>query len=139
MLDHGIPRFAESGEFVGYIGSCIDVTERRQAQEALEAIALLPSQNPFPVLRIDKTGKLLYMNPASSRLLEELNLTVGNPVSDGLIQPVHASLENARVTKIEVPIGAQSYLVTISPVRDEGYANLYWMDITDWKGMDKTH
>jgi PAS domain S-box-containing protein len=32
LLDHGIPRFSSSGQFLGYIGSCIDITERKQAE-----------------------------------------------------------------------------------------------------------
>lgn len=36
LFDRGVPYSDEAGEFRGYIGSCIDVTERIEAQEALE-------------------------------------------------------------------------------------------------------
>jgi PAS domain S-box-containing protein len=35
LLDHGIPRISAGGDFLGYIGSCIDITERREIEEAL--------------------------------------------------------------------------------------------------------
>jgi PAS domain S-box-containing protein len=35
VLDIGVPRFNPDGSFAGYIGSCIDVTEQRRAQEQL--------------------------------------------------------------------------------------------------------
>jgi PAS domain S-box-containing protein len=35
VLDHGVPRYSPGGDFLGYIGSCIDITERRQAEETL--------------------------------------------------------------------------------------------------------
>jgi PAS domain S-box-containing protein len=35
ILDLGVPRFNPDGSFAGYIGSCIDVTERRRAEEQL--------------------------------------------------------------------------------------------------------
>ncbi|MBV8072519.1 MAG: PAS domain S-box protein, partial [Acidobacteriaceae bacterium] len=35
VLDTGVPRYTSEGEFAGYIGSCIDITERRGAEEAL--------------------------------------------------------------------------------------------------------
>ena len=35
ILDIGVPRFNPDGSFAGYIGSCIDVTEQRRAQEQL--------------------------------------------------------------------------------------------------------
>ena len=38
ILDIGVPRFNSDGTFVGYIGSCIDVTELKLAQEALSGI-----------------------------------------------------------------------------------------------------
>jgi signal transduction histidine kinase len=33
-----VPRFNQDGSFAGYIGSCIDVTERKRAEEALSTI-----------------------------------------------------------------------------------------------------
>lgn len=35
MLDIGVPRFHKDGSFAGYIGSCIDVTDRKLAEDAL--------------------------------------------------------------------------------------------------------
>lgn len=36
IFDRGVPFSDSEGNFKGYIGSCIDVTERREAQDALE-------------------------------------------------------------------------------------------------------
>jgi len=38
LLDRGVPRFNPDGTFAGYIGSCLDVTERKLAEEALASI-----------------------------------------------------------------------------------------------------
>jgi PAS domain S-box-containing protein len=38
VFDVGVPRFNADGRFVGYIGSCLDVTERKRAEEALSTI-----------------------------------------------------------------------------------------------------
>src|SRR6516165_11417172 len=35
VLDTGVPRYRPEGEFAGYIGSAIDITDRRQAEAAL--------------------------------------------------------------------------------------------------------
>lgn len=35
MLDRGRPRIASDGSFKGYIGSCVDITERKEAEAAL--------------------------------------------------------------------------------------------------------
>ena len=34
VLDRGVPRFLESGEFAGYIGCCIDITDQKEAKAA---------------------------------------------------------------------------------------------------------
>ena len=39
VLNTGVPRLNVDGSFAGYIGSCIDVTERKQADEALSNIS----------------------------------------------------------------------------------------------------
>jgi PAS domain S-box-containing protein len=36
VLDNGIPHFGTDGAFTGYIGSCVDITERHLAEEALQ-------------------------------------------------------------------------------------------------------
>src|SRR5262249_52159068 len=35
VYDCGAPRLSEAGKFLGYIGSCIDITERKAAERAL--------------------------------------------------------------------------------------------------------
>jgi len=37
ILDRGTPRYAPDGQFAGYIGSCVDITERRQLESELRA------------------------------------------------------------------------------------------------------
>jgi two-component system sensor kinase FixL len=36
VINSGVPRFAPDGAFAGYIGSCFDITERKQAEAALQ-------------------------------------------------------------------------------------------------------
>jgi len=38
LLDMGAPRFSPDGTFLGYIGSCIDITERKLAEEAAHGL-----------------------------------------------------------------------------------------------------
>jgi PAS domain S-box-containing protein len=39
ILDRAVPRYTISGSFAGYIGSCIDITERKQAEAELQRTA----------------------------------------------------------------------------------------------------
>ena len=38
ILDIGVPRFNSDGNFAGYIGSCLDITDRKLAEEALASV-----------------------------------------------------------------------------------------------------
>jgi len=38
IFDIGVPRFSGDGSFVGYIGACTDITERKLAEEALSRV-----------------------------------------------------------------------------------------------------
>jgi PAS domain S-box-containing protein len=38
IVDIGVPRFNPDGNFAGYIGSCLDVTDRKLAEEALATV-----------------------------------------------------------------------------------------------------
>lgn len=35
VLDHGAPRISSTGEFLGYIGSALDITDRKESEDAL--------------------------------------------------------------------------------------------------------
>jgi two-component system CheB/CheR fusion protein len=38
LRDDGQPRYNQAGEFIGYIGSCLDITEEVQLREQLETL-----------------------------------------------------------------------------------------------------
>ncbi|MBD2165150.1 PAS domain S-box protein [Calothrix membranacea FACHB-236] len=38
ILDKGVPRFTSEGEFLGYMGSCIDISDRILAEQALQQL-----------------------------------------------------------------------------------------------------
>jgi PAS domain S-box-containing protein len=37
LLDHGVPRMSPAGSYLGHIGSCLDITERKEVEAALRA------------------------------------------------------------------------------------------------------
>jgi PAS domain S-box-containing protein len=38
MVDYGTPRFESDGAFCGYVGSCVDITERKSSAESLQIL-----------------------------------------------------------------------------------------------------
>jgi PAS domain S-box-containing protein len=39
ILDHGVPRFEANGTFCGYIGSCLDITDRKSQEASLQELS----------------------------------------------------------------------------------------------------
>ena len=73
ILNNGIPRFTPDGSFSGYIGSCIDITDIRQAEIELQKSerrlrAITDSANDA-ILMMDEEGKISFWNPAATKIL----------------------------------------------------------------------
>src|SRR6266446_6988383 len=115
------------------IGSQIgQFIERKRAEGALEPARLLPSENPAPVMRLDRGRVLSYLNPAAQRVFASWDLTLGKEVPEELAQNAEAALSHGDRRNVELPVGEQTYLVTFARVGVD-YVNLYFTDITDLK------
>ena len=66
VLDEGSPRYNGAGEFIGYIGHCLDITDRKKAEEALREseskYRLIFDNSPVGLLSFDKTGAITACN-----------------------------------------------------------------------------
>jgi two-component system, LuxR family, sensor kinase FixL len=65
VLDNGMPRLASDGTFLGYIGSCIDITERKQAQDRFE---LLVEASPNGIVLFTAQGQIVLVNAFAEKL-----------------------------------------------------------------------
>jgi PAS domain S-box-containing protein len=78
VVDSGAPRFAPDGTFLGYIGSCIDITERKQAQDRFR---LVVEASPAGIVLVDAQGQIVLVNARAENLFgygrEEL---IGQPI-----------------------------------------------------------
>jgi len=78
IFDRGTPNYNEKGKFIGYIGSCIDFTGRKQKENEL-AIAnafnkTLLSSMPFPIVIVDEDGNILYADPNMEKMFGKQTL-----------------------------------------------------------------
>jgi PAS domain S-box-containing protein len=74
ILDDGVPRFTPAGIFAGYIGSCIDITERRRAEEEREKFVSLADRSLEFIGMCDLDFTPFYVNSAGMRLVGLDNL-----------------------------------------------------------------
>jgi len=68
VLDHGVPRFALDGTFLGYIGTAIDITEIKRGEETLEKQRAFLRQvidiDPNFIFAKDREGRFTLVNQA---------------------------------------------------------------------------
>ena len=72
FLDTGVPTFDESQLFGGYIGSCIDITERKKLEYALtqqtEQMDAVFSIGPDGFVAADDNTRIVLVNPAFTEI-----------------------------------------------------------------------
>ena len=71
--DEGTPRYDRQGKFLGYIGHCLDITERKQGEEALREsevrFTLLAEQSGTFIWEVDAQGFYTYVSSVSEKVL----------------------------------------------------------------------
>jgi PAS domain S-box-containing protein len=84
VLDRGTPRYTPDGRFAGYIGSCVDITERKAAEGELRravqvrdqflSVASHELRTPLTPLQlqIDRLDRLLHRGPRRSVDIDEV-------------------------------------------------------------------
>ena len=68
MLDQGAPQFGPRGDFHGYVGVAIDITERKRAEDELRRLSKAVEQSPAIVIITDLHGNIQYVNPKFTEL-----------------------------------------------------------------------
>jgi PAS domain S-box-containing protein len=133
-----IPYRGEGGDITGVLVFSVDITERKRAEEALRSVAQFPNENPYPVLRIDRAGTVLYANRSSAALLDQWQCEVGRPASEPMMRLVRETLDNGRPAQIDIESGGRVFSFVFAPVASGGYVNLYGRDITDRKRAEES-
>ncbi len=84
ILDSGIPRFLPDGSFAGYIGSCIDITERQLVMEDQQKFVALVEHSSDFIGMATLEGNPFFINQAGRQLvgLESLEETLATNIFD---------------------------------------------------------
>jgi PAS domain S-box-containing protein len=109
--------------------------ERLANEERLRHLASFPQLNPNPVLEVDRSGEIVYCNPAVRRFLE--NCCTGGeggrmflpPDMDRILSELENHEESAHYR--EITVGDRVFGQTVQLVPQFGKVRLYCFDITE--------
>jgi diguanylate cyclase (GGDEF)-like protein/PAS domain S-box-containing protein len=68
IRDESSPRYNSEGEFIGYIGYCLDITERKIAEDNLSVTASVFDTSQEGILITDANNLIVDANPAFTRI-----------------------------------------------------------------------
>ncbi|MBK9925880.1 MAG: PAS domain S-box protein [Anaerolineales bacterium] len=111
--------------------------ERKQAEEKIRNMAKFPDENPFPVLRISDTGTILYANQSSQPILKEWSTVIGQEVPTFWLKKVEEVLKSRSQQEVDTTISDRTFSLTITPIFNESYVNIYGRDITERKKAEQ--
>jgi PAS domain S-box-containing protein len=101
VLDIGTPRFAPDGEFLGYIGSCIDITERKRAEEKF---LLVLDAAPNAMIMVDSAGVISFANvPAGTVFGYSLGELIGRRIETLIPERFRNRYANYRKSFVSQP------------------------------------
>ncbi len=119
-----IPEF----EFVNLYGT--DVT-------ALRAIDKFPNENPNPVLRLDRDGRMTYANPASALVRKALGAEVGGQLDPRTFQRILDALADGGTGVIEAAADDRVFDIRVVRVYEFNSINLYGTDVTAAREVER--
>jgi len=115
ILDNGVPRFRSDGEFRGFIGSCVDITEIEAAERSLknynESLEKAVNERTRELEQSHKRLQLSERMAAIGTLSAGLGHDMGN-----LLLPVRVRLE--RLNSLELPQQVEKDLKVIRTASD---------------------
>jgi len=139
ILDQGVPRFELDGSFAGYIGSCVDITEQKLAEEARSKM----SQKLVEAQEQERRWLARELHDDISQRISLLALTLQslqqNPPSSRAVLRKRLGEEFTRVSELASDIDALSHRLHSPTLRNTGLATaaaLFCREMADLKKIE---
>jgi len=125
----------KQGEITNFVGTAVDITEKKDAEERIKELSLFPETNPDLVLKLDERGNVLYMNPATQEMVKTLQVDIQKILPDNLFEKVETTLKTGKITGDEKQIKGIFIDYTFALFPDKKSVLLRGKDITTTKKM----
>ncbi|MHC1744306.1 MAG: PAS domain S-box protein [Syntrophobacteraceae bacterium] len=119
------------GEKRFFTGIVKDLSEQKAAMREIESLARFPEENPHPVLRFSREGRLLYANSASDCILETWGCKRGGAIPHPWRETILETLQSGKKRDIEVRCHSRIFDLTLVPTRAARDINGFGRDVTE--------
>src|SRR5918999_475775 len=102
-----------------------------------ELLSRVPGQNPNPVLRMRRDGRLVWANESSLPLREAFGTQIGETIPDEYRDRLLAAADRGEHEAVEVAAGVRTFSVLPIAVPEAGLVNIYGTDITGAKVVER--
>jgi len=115
-----------------------DITEVKKAETELSRLASFPLKNPNPIIEIDLSGKIQYLNPISQKFFPDLEKKEFDHPFLKNIKKLIPTIKKKKYHLLEVQINDKFFLQTITYIPGNDRIRIYSTDITLLKKTEKT-
>ncbi len=119
--------YVEEFDFVNIYGTDIS---------AEKVIKKFPEQNPNPVLKVTRDGKLIYANEASRYITRAWRVNEGNSLPEEISFYINKTQNIEDLGPIEIPVANHHYRFSFVEVSEFDFINIYGTDITDSRKLE---
>ncbi|HKZ41703.1 MAG TPA: PAS domain S-box protein, partial [Candidatus Hodarchaeales archaeon] len=129
----------EKNQIVGTLSSGEDITKNKEMEQKLGQLASFPELNPNPIIEVDLTGHVYYLNPAAKQSFPDLQAS--GPHHPWLmdLESLAARLKGEKKGSHtrEIKVGDAWYEQVFSYVVQDDRIRIYGLDITERKQVEE--
>jgi two-component system CheB/CheR fusion protein len=136
-----LPYRTSDNRIEGVVITYSDITDIKQAEERTKHLASFPQLNPNPVIEVDSSGKAIFSNPATQRILESLGMDKGDisvflpPDFGDILKGLEKEVESTLYREVTVKDRVFGETVYLSP--QFNVMRIYGYDITESKRAEE--
>ncbi len=126
IIDHGSPRYDQTGAFMGYAGYCLDITQAKRAEAEVQRLAYHDDLTGLPnrALFLDRLGQALSVARRNRQFgavifvdldhFKRINDVHGHAVGDALLEEIaHRLSQHLRETDTVARLGGDEFVVLL--------------------------
>ena len=118
----------EFGEVIGQLNKMLKRIE--DGAERVANIAKFPEENPNPIIRVTRAGRILYANVAARGIPGVLVGRNGEKLDTAILDFASETEIGGSSSAVALDYGGRTYSFECVPVRNAGYINVYGRDIS---------